>query len=80
MLAVIQIFISILFIILKYYSGVKDAKKNIERLKNEIKVVCKIFQNLKNLFGEINITITGTTKLLVLKLFLEPTCHTLSEI
>ena len=42
-LAVVQIFVLILFIILKYYFGVKDVKKNIERLKNKIKIVYKIF-------------------------------------
>ena len=78
-LAVVQISASVLSIILKYYSGVKDAKKDIERLEDEIRVVCKIFQNLKDLLDKTNITTTGTTELPVSKSLLGPTRRTLSE-
>ena len=40
---VVQITTSVLSTILKYYSDVKNAKRDIERLEDEIRVIRKIF-------------------------------------
>ena len=79
-LAIVKMSASVLSIIWKYYSSVKDAKKDIERLEDEIRVVNKVFQSLKDLLDRANIPGTGTTKLPVSKSLLEPTRRTLSEI
>ena len=48
-IAVVDIAGKVLFLCFKYYSDVKDAKTDIDRLCNEIKAVREVFQNVQEL-------------------------------
>lgn len=48
-IAVIDLSVNLLSLISKYYSGVKDAKSDIERLASEIQSLHAMFQKVQNL-------------------------------